>query len=585
VKHRFFRLHLFAVATLWAWTGLVPAEGRTELVVGDRGFALTAIEGEKIEQIPLEYLGTLRDFAGPGHDLYIVRLQGPIAEQVGVAAGMSGSPVYVENRLIGALAYRLGGLPREAIGGVTPIEGMLRADTLPAGAEAPAGMQAQPIATPIVAQGLTGELREWFAEQLAPDGFVLAAGGAAGSGDEDAAELAPGSPVGVALVQGDLEIAATGTVTQIEGDRVLAFGHPFLGSGRVELPMLTARVIHTLADMAGSVKLAEVGGAVGAIVEDRLTAVVGRLDREAPMIPVRLTVQGGAYDERSYDYRIAKATTLTPLLAGIVVSGSLVGETGYDRAATVLLRGRIELAGLPDLEIERAFAHEGAPDPTLAVAGAVQQLLGVLWTNELSTVDVRSMAFDVEVDPEVLRYRVEDLHYARGPLRPGETLAVTCVLRRFRGETETRELRLMIPDGLTADTQLTLVVGPPAQVERTLGQPLAGRLRSATDLASVVRTLNDIESSHRLTAALVRGATGVVSRGEVYESLPPTAERLLGANGSKRPAARTRVARLDTDVVELDGPVEGGVAIRLKLDGDLPLEAERPESPGAKERR
>lgn len=271
---------------------------------------LTALQGNDIQEVPLTFLGTYKDATGPGRDLYLVQLEGPVAEKIGVAAGMSGSPVFLDGHLVGALSYRIGTLPRDAIGGVTPVRDM-RDATIASASGQGGGTTAKPIRTPILGGGLVGPVRDWLAPQLEEMGFVLVSGGSGGpeTGD-DGTTLQPGSPVGVALVRGDMTIAATGTVTWVDEDRVYAFGHRFLGSGRTEMPMLAAEVLHTVPDMIGSVKLAQVGAEVGAILDDRLTAVVGRLGMQARMIPVDLVVRGADYGEQTFHFELVQNTTL-----------------------------------------------------------------------------------------------------------------------------------------------------------------------------------------------------------------------------------------------------------------------------------
>lgn len=536
---------------------------------GTRGTVLTALEGTTIEEIPLTFVGTLDNALGPGYDLYLVRLEGPVAERVGVAAGMSGSPVYVEDELIGALAYRIGVLPKDAIGGVTPFHDIRDASATSARAAAATDSLARPIVTPVQIGGLTGAVREWITPRLRELGFepVMGSSGAVeGSGQGN---LQPGSPVGVELVRGDMGIAATGTVTAVQGDRVWAFGHSFFGSGRVELPMIAAEVVHTLADMAGSVKFARYGNEVGAITDDRLSAVVGRTGQRVSMIPVDLVVRGADYGEREFHFELARHPQLAPLLAGAVVSNALLRDLGHNDEATLLVNGRIVLEGLPDLPLELAFSGEGATDPAFAVSAAVRRALNDLWVNRFAEVDVKAVELSITARAEMLRYRVGSLHYDRGPLRPGQTLEVDCVLERRRGERRTERISIPIPGDLSGDRTVALAVGPPEQIDRALGRPLRERLNSAQNLDALVAALAERRSAHRLTAVLFQSDGGVVSRGEAYTGLPPTAQRLLSARSGASRGKPTRVAELARSELALDGPVEGGLMVRLRVDADL----------------
>jgi hypothetical protein len=212
------------------------------------------------------------------------------------------------------------------------------------------------------------------------------------------------------------------------------------------------------------------------------------------------------------------------------------------------------------------FAADGAPDAGLSVAAALQSTLAALWNNPFAAVAVESIELEVGVAPVAHRYRVEALHYDRGPLRPGQDFEVHCVLRRYRGETLTRRVLLRIPEEITGTETLMLAVGPPEQTDRALGRPLEARLGSARDLDTMIRALGERRAAHRLTAVLFRRAGGVVSRGAEYGALPPTAERLLASRGAAGESERTTVAQLARAEVELDGPLVGGLMVRLSVD-------------------
>jgi hypothetical protein len=287
------------------------------------------------------------------------------------------------------------------------------------------------------------------------------------------------------------------------------------------------------------------------------------------MIPLDLLVRGASYGERRFRFEIARHATLSPLLSAVVVANSLLTDLGHDRESTMLAAGRVRLEHAPDLQLEMAFAGERAPDPGLSVAGEIQQTLSTLWLNPFDQVEVGAIELEVAVAPEARRYRIEALHYDRGPLRPGQSLELHCVLRKHRGETITQRIELAIPPGIAREETLILAVGPPQQTQRALGRPLDQRLNSARDLGSMIQALGERRSAHRLTAVLFRRAGGVVSSGAEYGDLPPTAERLLASRGAAGRSKRTKVALLAREEIELDGPVEGGLAVRLTIDPAL----------------
>jgi len=564
-----------AAAAAAPWFAAEPQPSQTfAYEEGAKGYALTALKGRAIERIPLHYIGTYNDFLGPGYDLHLVQLEGPIAEHVGIAAGMSGSPVYLGDRLIGALSYRLGALPKDAIAGVTPIEAM-RAAARSAAALAPSSDDVQPIRTPLSASGLHPELREWARGQLESAGLVWTDGAATTDAEPAAGDASikfePGSPIGVALVRGAWTFAATGTVTAVEEGNVLAFGHPFMGTGKVQFPMHTATVIHTLADAAGSRKMAAIGDEVGAIIDDRLTAVVGRVGRQATMIPLLVRVQpAGAETVRETFLEIVDTPGLTPLLAGLSVSNSILNHVDREVAVTVKASGKIRLLAHPDIPFELTAAGDGAVDPLVSVAARVQQTLAMLWNNPYERPAVVGVEVDVDLVAELNRYSVESVYYDRKAVRPGGTIDIQVALRPWRGEPIQKAFKLRVPHDVDEGKKLRLAVGPPSQIERALGSPLARRMQTASDLSGVLRVLGELRADHRLVAVLYHEAPTIVRGGVAFSQLPPTAAHLLSSGARTGTAFRSRVSRLASSQLEMDGPITGGLAIRVKVDAGTP---------------
>ncbi len=561
------RVRAFASAIVPIAIALGPAAAESapgpSIAPGSRGVMRTVIGDRGLEEVPVRFIGTLRNWIGPGRNVYLVELEGPVAEQVGVASGMSGSPVFVEGRLVGALAYRYGALPRRAIGGVTPIEDVWAAGDDGGGASAPASAPGLgPIATPVTVSGLVEPVRRWLEPRLQQVGLVAVSGGA--MADSPPREPYPGMPVGVRLVGGDLVIAATGTVTWVDGQTLYAFGHPFLGAGRTELPMVHAEVVHTMPDMAGSFKLTNVGGVFGAIVGDRLTGIVGRVGGVARVIPMEVTLRGGAYRKRRFHFEISPHSTLTPLLAASAVANAMLRDTGFDDAMTILGDGTIHLDGLDDIPISLAFSGEGNSNPALALAGRLQSVLSALFQNPFGPPPIRSieLSFDIALDRH--EYRVEEVLYDRGPVVPGGVLSARCVLRGYRGERFRHALSVPIPEDLAPGTRLVLAVGSESWIRGASRLGVAERLRSATDLPSLVRALAELEPANRLAAVLYRAGTSVVSSGTVLEGLPGSAGRLLTEPRSTG-VASSRVSPLERVSLDLPGPVDGGVALRIDV--------------------
>ena len=564
------RLFALALAPLLSlWTGAAADERQQPVPEpvppGTEGVLRTVIDGNAIEQIPVEFIGVLRGALGPGHDVHLVELKGEIAERVGVAFGMSGSPVFVGDRLVGALAYRYGLIAKRPIGGVVPLEYMLEgsrdASAIPAGEVS----GPTPIATPISLAGLATPVADWLVPQLEALGFVPVAAGAQGSSPEASLHLEPGSPIGVELVGGDLRIAATGTVTWVDGEAVYAWGHGFLNGGRVELPMIAVDVVHTLSDMTGSFRMTNLGAEVGAATEDRYTALVGRTGVRARRINAEVRLRGGSYDGDAVRFHVAHHPRLTPQLVGASVANAVIRNLGFDDALTMRASGTIRLRDLPELPVEMTFSGAGAANPALAAGRRMTLILQALYDNRFAEPHVETIDLDFDIALDRLDYTVESLLYDRGPVSPGETRTVQCVLRGYRGEEIRRTFELAIPEAALAGSTLKLAVGSPDYVDQATGRTLAKRLGAARDPAALVRALGELAAADRLTAALYRPAEGVVSAGEHYADLPGTAARLLASQSESGSRNRTDEVSLLLLEQRLDGPVVGGLTAELEV--------------------
>src|SRR5271154_6727218 len=294
----------------------------SQIHAGMRGVAYTVFEGVKPEAMEVEVLGVLRNVNGPKGDIILVRLHGPKVEYTGVVAGMSGSPVYLDGKLAGALAFRIGEFSKEPIAGVTPIAEMLEISALdrnPTSApiEATSAIHSpsktaspgapslnsanqdftnylKPIETPLVFNGFSEDTVQRFASQFSAAGIVPVMGAGSVSDARQPEPMEPGSAVSAILVRGDMNIAATCTVTYMDAQRLLACGHPLMQFGMVDLPMTKATVLATLPSPLNAFKIVNTTEPVGAFVQDRHTGILGEFGKQPDMIPVTLNIHGGA---------------------------------------------------------------------------------------------------------------------------------------------------------------------------------------------------------------------------------------------------------------------------------------------------
>ena len=345
-----------------------------------RGVAYTVFQGVKPEAMEVEVLGVLHNVNGPKGDIILVRLHGQKVEYTGVVAGMSGSPVYLDGKLAGALAFRIGEFSKEPIAGVTPIADMLEISALdrsPAedaaavkpSVTAVAGKTAapgegfalpgsadsagrdftnylKPIETPLVFNGFSEEAIQLFAGQFASAGIVPVMGAGSVSNDKQPEPLEPGSAVSAILVRGDMDIAATCSVTYVDPQRLLACGHPLLQFGSVDLPMNKAEVLATLASPLNAFKIVNTTESVGTFVQDRHTGIMGVFDRQPEMIPVTLSIHSST-GEKQFHYEVLNNPKLTPVALMVTVFNALHGVNEFGEEITYRLAGSIGVKGFP----------------------------------------------------------------------------------------------------------------------------------------------------------------------------------------------------------------------------------------------
>ncbi len=356
-----------------------------QVKAGMKGVVYTIFTGDQIEKVDLEVLGVLHNALGPKQDVIIVQLLGEKVEHTGVVAGMSGSPVYIDGKLVGALSLKLGSFNKDAIGGVTPIVNMLdveKSSVLPvasAGASsveswlsgegrtqfashvslpedfarrtsAASGQFLIPIETPLIATGLYPETLMQFGKDLAAWGMTTMAGGTAAASPEDA-QIKPGDMVGMELVRGDLSLSAGCTVTTVQSDHILACGHPLFGFGSVSIPLARAHVVTTLASAMTSMKIITTGGTIGTLTQDRVTAVMGTLGAGPRMTPVDVELVTPVADKK-FHFEVIESPQLTPLLVALAAYNGVVGSPAYGEGLTLRLDGSIDVKGHTSVKLE-----------------------------------------------------------------------------------------------------------------------------------------------------------------------------------------------------------------------------------------
>lgn len=500
---------------------------------GLKGVAYTIYSGDKVEQVDLVVLGILHNALGPKQDVILVQLLGEKAEHSGVVAGMSGSPVYFEGKLAGALSLKLGIFTKEAIGGVTPIENMLdverssappastahssvepnrnpsnadRRVPLPANLMAHESVGAEgflvPIDTPLIATGLYPETIAQFAPQLSAWGMTMTPGGSALPSAEDA-NLQPGDMVGMELVRGDLSISPGCTVTFIEADRLLACGHPLFGLGSVAVPLSRAHVITTLASSMASTKIISTGGTIGTLTQDRQTAVMGTLGAGPPMIPIEVKLITPAV-EKDFHFEVIQNPRLTPLLVALATFNGIVSTPAYAEGSTLQLEGNIEIQGHSAVKLDDLFAPTDNPVPTgVFVAMSVQSAFSQIFSNPYELPQVDRIQLRVTALPERRWAMIDDVWLEKAEVRPGETLALKVLLRPYRGASFIQEIPVTVPSQAVRGT-LQLLVSDAETLNRNLQSIAATSQARLPGLEELIKLVNRERQNDRLYATLLQ---------------------------------------------------------------------------------
>jgi len=491
-----------------------------------QGYAYTIFAGDQVEKFDLEVLGVMPNFLGPNQSIILVELKGPKVEHTGVVAGMSGSPVYLEGKLAGALSLKLGVFTKEPIAGVTPIADVLNPaaqynapqsaqqswpqstpvnavsslssnDLAAQGLRLPSGSALEPIETPLVFSGFQAAALQPFASQLQSYGFVAAQGGTAAPRADDS-QLKPGDMAGMVLVQGDASINSACTVTAVQADRVFLCGHPFLSLGDVQLPMARSRVLTTLSSSLASTKIVNVGGSIGTITGDHLTAVTGKLGAAPAMIPLELTLASGGAEKKLH-FELVNHPRLTPILVALTTFSGLTQNSLYGEGTTLHLSGEIRLQNHPSVELENTFAPGDALTPDgLPIALTMQNIFWRLFTNNFEATGVEGISLRVESVPGRHAFSIESAWLEKGEAAPGETLRVRVLVRPYRGPARVEETTVRIPEQAARGSMLRVLVSDADMLNRASRGFAAGGASGSAGLDQLIAALNRLRRNDRL---------------------------------------------------------------------------------------
>src|SRR5215472_1133162 len=510
---------------------------------GMKGVAYTVFQGTQPEPMGVEVLGVLKNLIGPKSDLILVRLQGEKAEYTGVVAGMSGSPVYIDGKVVGAIAYRIGSFSKEPIAGVTPIAQMLEINELdssvpardsvshakPAttektsspGLTSGSGLEGyaqylQPIDAPFVFDGFSESAVQQFAPKFAAAGIVPVMGVGSASDAKQPEPLVPGSAVSAVLVRGDMDVAATCTVTYMDKDHLLACGHPLTQYGMVDMPMTKANVVATLASPLNAFKIINTTEPVGAFVQDRHTGILGRFDREPKMIPVTLSIHGPS-GPKEYHYEVLNNPKLTPLMMQATVFNALMGMNQYGEETTYRMSGHIHVNGYPDVRLANLFSPvDGAPT-AFAVATTLGEHFGRIYDNPFEAPTIGGVSLDFDLERDRHSAVLENARTEVTEARPGDEITIEAVLRPYRGERIVRRIPIRVPTSVPKGT-LRILVSDAETLDRSRrGTPAINR---RLDLHSTIELLNKEHLNDHLYVSLLEANPQATVEDKVMPAVP-----------------------------------------------------------------
>lgn len=590
---RLFQPRLLAVTVLFAGLLLVavlPSEAQappsgeviplSQIQPGMQGYAYTIFSGDQVEKFDLEVLGVMPNFLGPKQSIILVQLKGAKVERTGVVAGMSGSPVYFNGKLAGALSLKLGVFTKDPIAGVTPIEDVLRPERTDASAAnpqaqipqqtasnsgLPSGAALQSIETPLVFSGFQPAAIQKFSQQLAGYGFVAAQGGTTAPRPDDG-KLAPGDMAGMVLVQGDASINSACTVTAVQADRVFLCGHPFLSLGDVQLPMARSRVVTTLSSDLNSTKIVNVGGSIGTITGDHLTAVTGKLGAAPSMLPLDLALKT-PLGSRNLHFEVVKHPKLTPLLVALTAFNGLTQNALYGEGTTLKLSGEIRLKNHAPVQLENIFGPGDSMNPDgMPVALTVMNVFTRIFTNSYEAPDIERVSLQVESIPGRQSYTIESAWLEKGEASPGEALRVRALVRPYRGPAHIEETTVRIPEQAAHGTILRVLVSDAETMNRaSRGFSSAGASGGPEGLDQLIAMLNLERRNDRFYVGLFAPSPTMIWDDKQLPNVPLSQINIVDGRPAPGTVQILRESLASEASVPMGGPVAGVISLNLPI--------------------
>ncbi len=567
-----------------------------DLKPGMKGVAWTVFEGMDPEPVPVEIIGIWQNAWGPQQDVIVGKLTGK-ASRTNVAAGMSGSPVYIDGKLVGAIALRLSVFSPDAICGITPIRLMLDISDFdksrPWEARTPGGNAGKnasialpgellskviaagadsnlsghvpmmtPIATPVTFSGFSDAALHEFAPVFEQVGLTAVQGGSAATlnsvspAKDWRSSLRPGESIAAVLVSGDMSMTGAGTVTYNDGKRVLAFGHPMFNLGPVDMPMAKEEIITTLASSYQPTKMGNSGEVVGELKQDRHSGILGELGATPSMIPVTLHVRSHNLNDsirksQDFHFNVFVQQKWTPYLMMATLFNAVSNLNDFAEDATYRLTGELDLENHQKVQLSTMQAPAEVPVPApMVLAGWWGDKFNRLYLNPVTMPKLNSVNATIDLLPDRRIAEIESAWIADNHVDAGSDVPVKVFLRPYRGERLERDLKIKIPAGI-ARGEHEILFSDAGTLDRF--QTIASSLNRFVDIPQTVAMLNQERSNDHLYVSLLESQPTVYSDEKVLPNLPPS---ILNVMQSGRDSSHQVVSAPQTTLEEASIPFD-----------------------------
>lgn len=532
-----------------------------KIQAGMIGKGKTFLQGDKFEEFDVEILGVMQNWQ-PQRNLILAKLRSDVLANAGVIQGMSGSPVYIDGRLIGAVSYSLGAFSKEAIAGITPIEEMMaipdkivseskyapqielknfltaedflrmsEISYLPQNSRVD-GQLVKPLQIPLLFSGFSSHVFDKAKPFFSRLGFSPIQSGSIGQSPTKISpsqmSLQAGEPVAIQLIKGDIDMSAVGTVTLVEDNKVLAFGHPFYNLGSVDFAMAKAKIMGVLPSLETSFVLSASDSVVGRIVQDRNPGIFGELGKLPRYIPINANLLTAGGEKKEFKVQVADDKLFTPLLVNLVAASIVLSEERNLGDLSLEFRGTIYLDDAPPVQLQDMFS--GSFDIAATdLSGILAAVVYYLSNNEFKELGIHRIDLDIGVAEELRFATLEKVWLGKYEAKPGEIIPMKVFYRNFRGETLMDDLSLPVPN-LPPGSEFTLVVGDAASIQSIEVSQYRTTGFIPRSLYQLIRLLNSLRKRNFIYFKIIAAKPGLFLRGEEMPNLPPTMKSMFSSS-------------------------------------------------------